>query len=269
MSKHSSYSNQSENSRRVTLLFYTICTVFVALPLVSLFISGSVQARIIRNPVLYEALRVSGISSFIMLFIVVFIGTPAAYAYARTSFRGKKLVNVILDIPLVLPPAVAGLLLLMTFGRRGLVGAFLSALGIQIPFSLAAVVVAQLFVALPIYIKTVAEGFSSVDPHLESTAMTLGDSRLRAFRRITLPLASGGIYTGIVMAWARGLAEFGATIMFAGNLQGRTQTLPLAIYSAMESDMGTALGIAQIMVGISIFFLLVVHLGIKGRKRYV
>lgn len=269
MSNRLLYSNQSKNSRRITLLFYIMCVVFVALPLVSLIISGSVQARIIRNPVLYDALRVSGISSMIMLFVVILVGTPAAYAYARTAFKGKQLVNVILDIPLVLPPAVAGLLLLMTFGRRGFVGVLMSTLGIQVPFSLAAVVMAQLFVALPIYIKTVAEGFAGVNPHLESTAMTLGDSRFRAFRRVTLPLASSSIYTGAIMAWARGLAEFGATIMFAGNLQGRTQTLPLAIYSAMESDMGVALGIAQVMVGISIVFLLVVHLGIKGRKHYV
>ncbi len=261
--------NMGMDMRPIALISYGVCIIFILLPLLSLVFSGDVEGQVLRNKALAEALAVSAKSTVLMMLTVILLGTPAAYAYARVPFKGKSLVNVVMDIPLVLPPAVAGLLLLMTFGRRGLAGAMLYDYGIQLPFSLAAVIVAQVFVGLPIYIKTVAEGFAAVDEHLELTAMTLGDSRFKAFRRITLPLSSGSIYTGAIMAWARGLAEFGATIMFAGNLRGRTQTLPLAIYSAMESDMGVALGIAQIMVGLSVGLLLIVHLVVKGRREYV
>ncbi|WP_430885609.1 ABC transporter permease [Fusibacter sp. JL216-2] len=261
--------NSFINLKRVTTIFYALCTVFIALPLVSLVVSRTQASVLMGNHVLADAIGVSLKTSSAMLFITLVIGTPAAYAYARNQFKGKKVLNVVLDLPLILPPAVAGLLLLMTFGRRGWIGGLLSYMDIQLPFTMAAVVMAQLFVGLPIYIKTAAQGFMGVDERLELTAMTLGDSRLKAFLRITLPLASSSILTGAIMAWARGLAEFGATIMFAGNLQGLTQTLPLAIYSAMETDTGVALGIAQVMVVVSMILLVTVHIIDKGRRDHV
>lgn len=261
--------NSFMNVKRTALIFYIICVIFIALPLLSLVLSDTAGGQLAGNRVLLDAIAVSLKSTSIMMLITVLVGVPAAYAYVRVDFRGKKLLNVVLDLPLILPPAVAGLLLLMTFGRNGWVGGFLEPLGVQIPFTLTAVVMAQIFVGLPIFVKTTAEGFKAVDERLELTAMTLGDSRLKAFVRITLPLAAGSILTGAIMSWARGLAEFGATIMFAGNFQGVTQTLPLAIYSAMETDLSAALGIAQVMVLVSMILLVSVHLISKGRRDHV
>jgi molybdate transport system permease protein len=248
------------NGKRISILFYSVVLSIIALPLLSLIVSiGTFPLSFSDNDVLLKALMVSGKTSFVTMVVVLLIGTPAAYINTRTSFKGKKILDLFLDLPLVLPPAVAGLLLLMTFGKRGFIGAGLYQMGWQIPFSMTAVVIAQLFVALPIYIKTVAEGFNRVDPALERTAMTLGDSKLQAILRVTLPLAKGSILTGGIMAWARGLAEFGATMMFAGNLPSVTQTLPLAIYSAMETDLSAALNIARLMVVIALSVLVITY----------
>ncbi len=170
------------NVKRTTLVFYIACITFIAMPLLSLVLTDTSGNQLIGNTVLLSAVSVSLKSTLIMMLITILIGTPAAYAYARVVFKGKSFFNVLLDLPLVLPPpAVAGLLLLMTFGRRGWMGIVLEPFGIQIPFTLIAVVMAQLFVGLPIYIKTVSEGgFRSVDERLELTAMTLGDSRAQA-----------------------------------------------------------------------------------------
>jgi len=248
------------NARRIGILFHSTILLMIAFPLLSLVTSfGAYPMTIGSNDLLKEALLVSGKSSLMMMLIVVIVGTPTAYLTARLDYKGKRVLEVLLDLPLVLPPAVAGLLLLMTFGKRGLIGSLLYSMGIQIPFSMTAVVLAQLFVALPLYIKTAAEGFRKVDQQLERTAMTLGDTRWRAFVRISLPLAKGSLITGGIMAWARGIAEFGATIMFAGNMPSVTQTLPLAIYSAMETDMAAALSIARLMVILSLTLLLVLY----------
>lgn len=250
----------SMSGRRVAILIHGSVLAMIALPLVSLISSfGIYPMKISQNTLLKDALMVSFKSTMIMMLIVFIIGTPVAYLNARLSYKGKSTLEVLLDLPLVLPPAVAGLLLLMTFGKKGLVGSYLFELGLRIPFSMTAVVIAQLFVALPIYIKTVTEGFNSVDEKLERTAMTLGDTKWMSFIRVSLPLAKGSIVTGAIMAWARGLAEFGATIMFAGSMPSVTQTLPLAIYSAMESDMGAALSIARLMVVISLSLLFVLY----------
>jgi len=236
------------------------------MPLVSLVMSGDHNIQIFGNEMLQSAVMVSLRTTAMMMLIIILLGTPAAYAIARIEFKGKELLNILLDLPLVLPPAVAGLLLLLTFGRRGWIGIILNQLDIQLPFTMIAVVMAQIFVGLPIYIKTAAEGFKNVDEKLELTAMTLGDSKFKAFVNITLPLAKGSIITGGIMAWARGLAEFGATILFAGNLPGVTQTLPLAIYSAMEVDMGVALAIARVMVFISMTLLIILHVLSRQRR---
>jgi len=246
--------------RKISITFYIIVIGMIALPLISLLTSlFEYPLSFTDNPLLVEAIKVSFKSSMIMMVFVIILGTPIAYVSARLSFKGKKLLDIMLDLPLVLPPAVAGLLLLMTLGKESFIGSILLKLGWQIPFSLTAVILAQLFVTLPVYIKTLADGFRQVDPLLEQTAMTLGDSTFQAFIKISLPLAKHSILTGAIMAWARGIAEFGATIMFAGNMPSITQTLPLAIYSAMESDMTAAMNIARFMVIVSLMVLLVLY----------
>lgn len=248
------------NAKKLGIVFHGLVLLMIGFPLLSLIMSfGRYPITLENNPLLVEALLVSAKSSLIMMLIVLAIGTPVAYLSARIDYKGKAILELLLDLPLVLPPAVAGLLLLMTFGSRGLIGSILADLGWQIPFSLTAVILAQLFVALPIYIKTVADGFRKIDVGLERTAMTLGDTKWQAFLRISLPLAKSSLLTGAIMAWARGIAEFGATIMFAGNMPSVTQTLPLAIYSAMETDMTAAINIARLMVVLSLTLLFILY----------
>ena len=182
------------------------------------------------------------------LALTILFGTPVAYCLARRRFRGMGLLDTLVDMPTVLPPTVAGVALLMTFGRQGLLGQWLHAVGLQVSFTSAAVVLAQCFVCAPFYIRAAQAGFQSVDRDLERVAYTLGDSPLRAFLRVTAPLALPALLSGCVMAWARALGEFGATIMFAGNLMGRTQTMPLAIYIAMESDLTAALVLSALLI---------------------
>ena len=196
------------------------------------------------------------------------LGTPLAYALARVRFPGRGLVDALVDLPIVLPPAVAGIALLMAFGRRGLLGPPLSAAGIGLAFTPWAVVLAQCFVAVPLYVRAARAGFMGVDPELERTAYTLGESPLATFWRVTVPLAFPSVLTGAVLCWARALGEFGATIMFAGSFRGRTQTMPLAIYAALETDLGAALALGTILVGVSLLVLAVVRLATGvGRAR--
>lgn len=246
--------------KRFLVVIHVLVLLMIAFPLISLLTSIRIYPiELSSNSIVIDAIIVSGKTSIITMIIVIIIGTPIAYLNARLDYKGKQALEIVLDLPLVLPPAVAGLLLLMTFGKNGIVGQFLFKLGWQIPFSMYAVVLAQLFVALPLYIKTASEGFRKVDTTLEKTAMTLGDTRWKVFTRISLPLAKESLLVGAIMAWARSIAEFGATIMFAGNMPKVTQTLPLAIYSAMESDMTTSLNIARIMVIISVTILLILY----------
>jgi molybdate transport system permease protein len=207
-----------------------------------------------------DALRLSLVTSTIAMTIVALIGTPVAYVLARESFRGKAAANALVDLPVVMPPAVAGLALLMTFGRRGLLGPALSGLGIELPFTTAAVIVAQVFVAGPFYVRAAVGGLGSVDRRLEQMSALLGVSNLRTFFRITLPLAAPQLIAGLLMTWARALGEFGATIMFAGSLQGRTQTMPLAIYMGLESNLDSALALSVVLVAVSFGVLVLVRL---------
>jgi len=181
------------------------------------------------------------------LLIILVTGTPAAYLLARYRFPGHRLLDSLLDLPLVLPPTVAGVVLLLTFGRRGVIGAPLSEAGINIAFTTTAVVLAQVFVAAPLFIRAMKAGFSSVPERVEAAALTLGADRWRTFWRVTLPLTLPSVIEGSVLAWARALGEFGATIVFAGSFIGRTQTMPLAIYAALESDLNTAIAISAIL----------------------
>jgi molybdate transport system permease protein len=199
----------------------------------------------------FDALQLSLVTATTSALLSIVLGTPIAYLLAREEFRGKAIVDTLIDVPMVLPPAVAGLALLMAFGRRGLVGPALSAMGIELPFTTAAVVMAQTFVAAPFYIRAAKSGFAAVNQGLEQMSALLGVSNLRTFFRITLPLAAPSLFGGALMTWARALGEFGATIMFAGNFQGRTQTMPLAIYIGLESNLDSALALSVILIIVS------------------
>lgn len=250
--------------RGVVFLFIPILLVigFLALPIIAIFLKVLPQEGIwetLYQPIVTEALRLSAFTSFCSLVFAVLLGTPIAYLLARRRFRGAAVLDSLIDLPMVLPPTVAGVALLMAFGRRGILGAWLNVFGVQIAFTTVAVVLAQSFVSAPFYIRAARAGFQSVDRELERVAYTLGHSPLSTFLRVTVPLAFPALLGGAVMAWARALGEFGATIMFAGNLIGRTQTMPLAIYIAMESDLTVALVLSAILVIVSFSLLFFVR----------
>jgi molybdate transport system permease protein len=206
-----------------------------------------------------QAISLSLVTSTATAAIVVILGLPLAYALARRRFRGQRLVEVLIDLPTVLPPAVAGLALLMAFGRRGVIGGWLQILGIEIAFTPLAVMMAQMFVAAPYYIKTACVGLSGVSADLERAAELDGAGPLQVLRYITLPLAWRGIVGGIALCWARALGEFGATIIFAGNYPGRTQTMPLAVYMGFQIDLNQALTLGVILLILSFTLLLAVR----------
>ena len=211
------------------------------------------------NPVVGQALRLSLLTSAGSLAFALLCGTPLAYGLARASFPGRGLVDALVDVPVVLPPAVAGIALLMAFGRRGVLGAPLDAVGISVAFTPWAVVMAQCFVAVPFYVRAARTGFAGVDRDLEGAARVDGASPMAVFRHVTAPLALPSLLTGAVLCWARALGEFGATIMFAGSFRGRTQTMPLAIYAALESDLGATLALSTILVIVSVAVLALVR----------
>ncbi|MGH2585003.1 MAG: ABC transporter permease [Dehalococcoidia bacterium] len=236
-----------------------IFALFVLVPLAALVVraleSGNVLDSL-QKPIVRDALRLSLTTSALTLAVAVLLGTPLAYLLARSSFPGKRIVDTLIDLPIVLPPVVAGVALLMAFGRRGVFGDDLQAVGVELAFTTKAVVLAQIFVSAPFYIRAAKAGFQSIDVTFEQMAYTLGASRLRTFFRITLPLALPAVIGGMVLCWARALSEFGATMMFAGNFRGSTQTMPLAIMTAMESDLFAALSISVILLGVSFVTLL-------------
>jgi len=218
---------------------------------------------------LVDALRLSLVTSAIALGIIVTIGTPVAWMLARYRLPAHRLLDALIDLPIVLPPAVAGVALLSAFGRQGLLGDQLNALGISVGFTTAAVVIAQLFVGAPFYIRTARTGFARLDRGLEEAAADLGASPARVFWRVVLPMARSSLAAGAVLAWARALGEFGATIMFAGNRQGVTQTMPLAIYERFQAgDLPTALLLSVVLLAGSAVLLVVVRLlGESGTPR--
>jgi molybdate transport system permease protein len=224
-----------------------LAVAFLSVPLIALAWravgSGELSDNLTSAEVL-DALRLSAITSTITLIVALMVGTPLAYILARRDFPGKSIVNVLLDLPIVLPPTVAGVALLVTFGRRGVVGEELDAAGINIAFTTTAVILAQLFVSAPFYIRTATAGFEAVTPAYEGVASTLGASPWRTFLRVTLPLARPSIVAGAILCWARALSELGATLIFAGNLRGETQTMPLSIISAFESGRSIEVPIA-------------------------
>ena len=200
------------------------------------------------------------------LALTVAFGTPLAFLLARRRFRGSGLVEVVVDLPLVLPPSVAGLALLLVFGRRGLLGELLDAAGFAIPFTTIAVVLAQVFVAAPFYVRAARAGIASLPRDLEDAARVDGASEVGVFRHIMVPLAAPALAAGLVMSWARSLGEFGATILFAGNVAGRTQTLPLVVYAEFGAgDLEAAVAAATVLVVAAISVLAAVRLARRGR----
>jgi molybdate transport system permease protein len=203
----------------------------------------------IADRVVIDALVLSVATTAVSLLLSVVIGLPLAFVLARRRFRGMSLLEAVIDLPIVLPPSVAGLALLLTLGRRGLLGGPLDLLGLEVPFTTVAVILAQTFVSAPFFIRSARFGFASVDRHLEDAARVDGASELQLFRTITIPLAGSALAAGLVMSWARSLGEFGATIMFAGNVEGRTQTLPLVVYSQFQGgDLDGSIAAAAILV---------------------
>jgi molybdate transport system permease protein len=262
LTQHSALSTQHLRPHSGLALLFGYSTLLVAFLVVPLLVllgrtAGTADlAGYLASPIVVEALRLSMLTTLFTLAVTVLLGTPLAYLLARYRFPGRDVLDTLVDLPMVLPPAVAGVALLMTLGRRGALGPALSAFGIEIGFTTAAVVLAQLFVAAPFYVKAAKAGFETVDTELEYVSASLGVSAPRTFWRVTIPLALPALLGGAVMTWARALGEFGATIMFAGNFTGRTQTMPLAIYVAMERDLGAALVLAALLVLASFVVLL-------------
>ena len=234
----------------VFALAAAVAFTFLLLPLVAIFLRvpvGHLLAQL-GDPVTRDALLVSLKTSAIAHACVVAFGTPTAYLLARQRFSGRGAVLTLVELPLVLPPAVAGIGLLAAFGRFGLLGGTLDAFGIQIGFTQAAVVLAVAFVESPFYVRGAVAAFEAVDENLFAAARTLGAGPWRIFLRVALPLAAGGLGAASALALARGLGEFGATIIFAGSLQGVTQTLPLAIYSQFDQNLDVALAISALFI---------------------
>jgi molybdate transport system permease protein len=239
-----------------------IALAFLVLPVAAIFfrVPPGDLVGALGHDVTRDALLVSLETSAIAHAAVLLVGTPAAYLLARRRFRGRGLVLTLVELPLVLPPAVAGIALFAAFGRAGLLGDELDALGVQIPFTRAAVVLAVAFVESPFYFRGAIAAFETVDGTLLDAARTLGASPARVFARVALPLAAGGLAAASALALARGLGEFGATLIFAGSLQGVTQTLPLAIYAQFEQDFDTALAISALFIVVGAVLLVALKL---------
>jgi molybdate transport system permease protein len=241
---------------------------FLLLPIVAIFAHTS-PAKLVEqlsNPVVKDAFVVSLKTSFIAQVLIVVFGTPAAFLLASRRFPGHALAVTLVELPLVLPPAVAGIALLAAFGRLGLLGSSLDALGVSLPFTQSAVTIAVAYVASPLYIRQAIAAFEATDPDLAAASRTLGASPARTFFRVVLPLARGGLIAGLALSFARGLGEFGATIMFAGSLQRVTQTLPLAIYAEFDRNFDATLAMSGVLVLISIVLLAALRMGLTWQR---
>lgn len=218
---------------------------------------------ILMSPGVSSAIKLSLFTTSISTCLAVALGTPLAYLLARRRIRGGRLVDTLIDLPMVLPPAVAGVALLMAFGRTGILGGFLDRWGVSLAFSQAAVIMAQVFVASPLYVRAAKNGFEAINPELEKVSQTLGVAPWRTFMRVTVPLSLPSLLGGAMATWARALGEFGATLLFAGNFIGKTRTMPLAIMTAMETDFDTALVLSLLMVAVSFMLLGMVRLALR------
>ncbi|WP_084781114.1 ABC transporter permease [Planobispora rosea] len=231
---------------------------FLVLPLAGLLVRApwsTLPARL-AEPQVLEALRLSLVTATIATLVCLLLGVPLAWLLARTAFPGRRLLRALITVPLVLPPVVGGVALLLVLGRRGLVGQWLDAtFGVSLPFTTAGVVIAEAFVAMPFLVISVEGALRTGDPRFEEAAATLGASRWTVFRRVTLPLIAPGVLAGAVLCWARALGEFGATITFAGNFPGTTQTMPLAVYLALETEPEAAVVLSLVLLAVSVIIL--------------
>jgi molybdate transport system permease protein len=242
-----------------------VALVFLLLPIVAIFAHTSPAELVeqLGNPVVQDAFVVSLKTSLIAQTLILLFGTPAAFLLASRRFRGHSLAVTLVELPLVLPPAVAGIGLLAAFGRLGLLGSSLDAFGISLPFTQSAVTVAVAYVASPLYIRQAIAAFEATDPNLAAASRTLGASPARTFFRVLLPLARGGLIAGLALSFARGLGEFGATIMFAGSLQRVTETLPLAIYAEFSRNFDATLAMSGVLVLVSVVMLVGLRVGLS------
>jgi molybdate transport system permease protein len=245
-----------------------VAMVFLFLPIVAIFAHTSPAELVeqLGNPIVRDAFVVSLKTSLIAQVLILAFGTPTAFLLASRRFRGHAFAITLVELPLVLPPAVAGIGLLAAFGRLGLLGSSLDAFGISLPFTQTAVTVAVAYVASPLYIRQAIAAFEATDPDLAAASRTLGASPLRTFFRVILPLARGGLIAGLALSFARGLGEFGATIMFAGSLQGVTQTVPLAIYAQFDQDFDATLAMSAVLVLFSVALLTALHAGLTWQR---
>ncbi|MEK6208540.1 MAG: ABC transporter permease [Chloroflexota bacterium] len=256
-------------SERPPALFVVLAAVGVAffvLPLVGLLYRAPWETALgdLTSPEALTALRLSFVVSVAATALALLLGIPLAWVYARVPFRGRDVVRALTTLPMILPPVVGGVALLFAFGRRGLFGQPLDAIfGIRIPFTTAGAILAATFVAMPFLVLTVEAGLRSMDRRYEDAARTLGAGRWLVFRRVTLPLIGPSVFAGAVLCWARALGEFGATITFAGNLPGTTQTLPLAVYIALETRPEVAIMLSLVLLAISLVIL------VAMRDRYL
>ncbi|HEY7504829.1 MAG TPA: ABC transporter permease [Gemmatimonadales bacterium] len=239
-----------------------VLVALLGLPVVALVLRVP-PARLLerfRDDALLEALRLSLVTSVAATLSVMLLGLPVAYLLATRSFPGKRLIEAMLELPMVLPPTVAGVGLLLAFGRQGLAGGALAALGLSIPFTTLAVIIAQVFVAAPFFIAATRAGLAEVDQRYLDAAATLRSSPSRTLFRVMLPLAFPSLLAGGAMTWARALGEFGATITFAGNMPGVTQTMPLAVYIALQTDLDAAVAMSVLMLALSLSVLVGIRL---------
>ena len=255
-------------AERPPVLFAALAAVGVAffvLPLAGLLARAPWSTALgdLTTPEALTALRLSFVVSIAATALAVLLGIPLAWVYARAPFRGRGVVRALTTLPMILPPVVGGVALLFAFGRRGLFGPALDAIGIRLPFTTAGAVLAATFVAMPFFVLTVEAGLRSMDRRYEDAARTLGAGRWLVFRRVTLPLIGPSIFAGAVLCWARAIGEFGATITFAGNLPGTTQTLPLAVYIALETRPEVAITLSLVLLAVSLAIL------IAMRDRYL
>ena len=253
--------------RLTTALATALFLALLLLPVLALVLrvpAGTLVSRL-TEPMVLQALRLSLQTSLASVAIIVGLGTPVAWLLATREFRGKQLIEALVDLPMVLPPTAAGVGLLLAFGRTGLAGRALSAAGITIPFTTAAVVIAETFIAAPFFVGAAAAGFREVERRYLDAAMTLRAAPVTVFFRVMLPLALPSVLAGATMSWARALGEFGATITFAGNLPGVTQTMPLAVYVALQTDLEAAIVLSVILVLLSFTVLVLVRAFPVGR----
>ena len=237
--------------------------LFLGIPLAALLIREppALLWNSIKQPEVLQALQLSLITTFVSIFLTVLFGLPVAYVLVRTHIPGRRLLETLVTMPTVLPPVVAGVALLITFGRFGLIGRYLTPLGISIPFTTVAVVMAQMFVSSPFFVNSARAGLEQLDPRYESAAHTLRASEFYIFWRVVLPLIRPALLTGAGLAWARALGELGATITFAGSFPGITETMPVAVYTATEVDLESAVALSVVLLAISFAVLLALRLG--------